>query len=300
MEPRIAGDDAKNRSRSTRTDSGRLVNMLGNATSTLMRPLSVGGGSEANACCEPKTPSNRAETVSGGRESRTLGWASANEINRWATAVGRSNSSASREEATAFKKDSNRPGGKFWSRSLDDAALITIVLSVSPTRASRTCGAVAATRSNEAITVGRSSCTVFGSDSVASKAHRAIAGIPRTDSGSAADSSETMRDTSIRFSADGVSAKLVQRSASVSGGTDVAISSGVDDSRPSNESSAAAGAASIRHDDEDRVAINAARHSDGRPLTTARAPIVSSRPVSIASGTARRRHGDAEFADANR
>lgn len=73
MEPRIAGDDVKNWSRSSKTDSGRLANRLGNAMSTSRRLLSVGGGSEANACCEPKTPSSRTETVAEGTSSRTRG-----------------------------------------------------------------------------------------------------------------------------------------------------------------------------------------------------------------------------------
>lgn len=133
---------------------------------------------------------------------------------------------------------------------------------MSPANASRTCGAVAAMRSNEATTVGRSSYTVFASDSAASRVYRTIAGMLRTDSGSATDRSEMMVDTLIRFSADGVKARFVQRSASVL--PDTALAAGTDDSRPNKESSMPAGAASIRHCDEDRVAMNAARHSGGR------------------------------------
>jgi len=155
-EPRTAGADAKNRSRSFRTDSGRAFNRLENLTSNPMRQSRAGGGREANACFELNAP-RRAVAVAGDMVDRTQGRPSAIDVSRWAMVVGRRDSSAGREHATAATKHCKISGCKCWIRSGDDASLTTIVLRVGPDKTSRTHGDEVARHSNEAVVVTSSS-----------------------------------------------------------------------------------------------------------------------------------------------
>jgi len=110
-EPRTAGVDAKNRSRSFSTDSGRQRNRLGNLTSNLRKQSRVGGGREANACCELNAP-RRAVPVAGDVVDRSQGRTSAIVWSRWTTVVGWKDSIAGREHATAVTKHCKIPGCK--------------------------------------------------------------------------------------------------------------------------------------------------------------------------------------------
>lgn len=165
-----------------------------------------------------------------------------------------------------------------------------------PAMAASTHGDEVAIASNEATSAGSRSEIVLSSHKGANKACTTIgrrAHVEGPDAEYRADSNRTINDNGTFVRLAGVSDSLIRKSSSTL--TGVSFSDfGDDDKTVRIDSSAGAGVESNTHGEEDTRVTRATRNSDGRPLSSDRAPNTVSKSASTLSGTMQINDGDME------
>lgn len=155
MEPRMAGDELRKRSKQSSVDKGIATNKFGEVNTSCKKPVMSGLGREPNACRLLNVDSMLV-AADNGRMVRTEGCCEAIVIKALIRVMGRMESNAVGEDAIAVKNDVVRDGETCARKFGDEANLDTSVSRARLGIASSTHGTEATTLSSRVTSVGSS------------------------------------------------------------------------------------------------------------------------------------------------